>query len=122
MMLYFKITALVFGLMIYIPLIGQIDTVFRVEVMKKTRIFASLTIGLDMMAIGKGSFGSGSSQVTTPAQFRPGITIGGVHFWGHADFYVTFPIGPNFGKRPENTTKFVNRESVKRVLNFILWP
>lgn len=118
MMFYFKITALVFGLMTYVPLTGQIDTVFRVEVMKKNTDFASLTIGLDMMAIGKGSFGSGSSQVTTPAQFRPGITIGGVHFWGHADFYVTFPIGPNFGKRPENTTKFVNRESVETGFKF----
>jgi len=22
----------------------------------------------------------------------PRLTIGGIHFWGHVDFYVTFPL------------------------------
>ncbi|MBK6564406.1 MAG: hypothetical protein IPG18_04270 [Saprospiraceae bacterium] len=104
-----------------IPLPGQVDTVFRVETMKKNTDFASLTLGLDMMAIGKGHIGEGSNQITTPGQFRSGITIGGVHFWGHADFYVTFPIGPNFGKKPENVSKFVNRESVETGFKYYPW-
>ena len=28
----------------------------------------------------------------------PRLTIGGLHFWGHADFYVTFPIAPEVKK------------------------
>lgn len=27
-----------------------------------------------------------------PPVFQPNLTIGGIHFWGYADFYVTFPL------------------------------
>ena len=31
-------------------------------------------------------------DVNFPASLTPRFTIGGIHFWGHVDFYVTFPL------------------------------
>jgi hypothetical protein len=87
----------------------QPDTIFRVESMRKNTDFASLTIGTDMLLLSR----SNAGQIKSSARFQPRITVGGIHFWGHADFYVTFPLGNALGKKAENTTKMVYYESVE---------
>lgn len=89
--------------------IAQVDTVFRVETLKKNTDFASLTLGTDVLILP----GSTAGNVQNPARFQPRITMGGLHFWGHADFYVTFPLGRGLGEKPKEASRFVYFESVE---------
>lgn len=59
--------------------------------------FAQTYLGVDLQYVpetGLTHSSSDHSLVGMPERFLPRLTIGGVHFWGHADFYVTFPIPP----------------------------
>ena len=42
-----------------------------------------------------------------PTQFTPRILIGGTHFWNHADFYISFPMG-NFRLKGSSKAKLSN--------------
>ena len=60
--------------------------------------FAQLTMGLEagfFPSTGTTSFLEQDQLISTriPAQLTPRIWIGGLHFWGHADFGVVFPVG-----------------------------
>lgn len=88
---------------------AQPDTIFTVEKMKKNTDFASLTLGTDMLFLSKTNAGN----VESSARLQPRLTLGGLHFWGHADFYVTFPIGRGWGKKPENSAGMMYYESVE---------
>lgn len=59
--------------------------------------FAQLTLGLEAHYIPQGG-AAGLDQTTLPSQFIPKFHIGGTHFWGHAEFYVTFPLS-HFGQK-----------------------
>ena len=59
--------------------------------------FAQMTIGVDVQS----SFGGSTSYLDPESQLKqtnfkgtttPRILIGGTHFWGHADFQISFPI------------------------------
>jgi len=61
--------------------------------------FAQLSFGLDYRMFLNG--GSGSSSLNSSGVVEPfkldnqgeaRVIIGGTHFWGHADFYVAFPV------------------------------
>lgn len=44
-----------------------------------------------------------------PATWTPRITVGGLHFWGHADFYVSFPlpqVGANDARENQPASSF----------------
>ena len=65
--------------------------------------FAQLHVGFDILSIPK----SGRIPTDDGNHFHhnetmaPRVTIGGTHFWGHADFYVSFPItnqGQTYGQ------------------------
>lgn len=53
--------------------------------------FAELFTGADMSLLPAGRVDDASRSL--PGRALPRLTIGGLHFWGHADFAVTFPVG-----------------------------
>lgn len=59
--------------------------------------FAQLTIGANSTwRIGQSEFQTNNASTIQPEAFVPEgnhrLIIGGTHFWGHADFYVAFPL------------------------------
>lgn len=67
--------------------------------------FAQMYLGLDGQISPSGGqfkYRGSDGQVLTgavPTQLRPRLTIGALHFWGHADLYVTFPVWGNLNHR-----------------------
>lgn len=76
---------------------AQTEPEYSQEYLEKSTSFAWLTLGGDLLTLTGGT----TQQITngeleaTPfgPTVQPRLTIGGFHFWGHADFYVTFPVG-----------------------------
>ncbi len=77
-------------------LYGQSDSVYTQSYLNKSTRFAWLTYGGDLNYLSGGTtqqFINGVKQNTDfGGTLAPRLTIGGIHFWGHADFYVTFPL------------------------------
>jgi hypothetical protein len=78
-----------------------------VEGGRTSQRFAQTTIGLDAMFTPGGGRSAyvNSLGALTDFSFSPGITprilISGLHFWGHADFYLAFPLRTlNLSKAP----------------------
>ena len=68
---------------------GAQDSVYTTSYLKKSTRFAATTLSVDVLALGGGRVGPATDFSNT---FVPRVSIGGIHFWGHADFYVTFPL------------------------------
>ena len=77
-------------------LYGQKDSIYSHEYLDKSTRFAWLTYGGDLNYLNGGNTQqliNGIKQTTDfGSTLTPRLTIGGIHFWGHADFYVTFPL------------------------------
>lgn len=77
-------------------LLAQTDTVYTRSYLDKSTRFAWLTYGGDLLYQSGGSTqfmqGNGLQDLDFGSSLIPRLTIGGIHFWGHADFYVTFPL------------------------------
>ena len=75
---------------------GQTDTVYTQDYLDKSTRFAWLTYGGDLNYLSGGTTQqmiNGTKQTTDfGSTLMPRLTIGGIHFWGHADFYVTLPL------------------------------
>lgn len=91
-----------------LPIIGyaQIDTFYTRQYVDESTSFAWTTIGLDFLTLPGGttaySTASQPEEVAFGPSVSPRLTIGGMHFWGHADFYVTFPLNfLNIGSTPQ---------------------
>lgn len=84
------------SLLISIQLLGQTDTVYTHDYIDKSTRFAWLTYGGDLNYLSGGTtqqIVNGSKQsLDFGSTLAPRLTIGGIHFWGHADFYVSFPL------------------------------
>lgn len=64
--------------------------------------FAELLTGIDVAAVPQRSGNEGRFDLGGRA--LPRVTVGGLHFWGHADFAVTFALGrPARGDGPART-------------------
>lgn len=64
--------------------------------------FAELFTGVDVTAIPQGS--GDDERFDFGGRALPRVTVGGLHFWGHADFAVTFALGrPARGDGPSRT-------------------
>ncbi|WKN44070.1 hypothetical protein [Tunicatimonas pelagia] len=92
-----RFTLLILGLFWLLCAQAQVDTtVYTQEYIERSTKFAWLTLGGDLLALPGGSteyLQEGTLQQTSFGNtFIPRLTIGGIHFWGHADFYVTFPL------------------------------
>jgi len=62
--------------------------------------FAQMTLGADFLFLQSGGRGeyineslSDVNGFVFPSSLRPRLSIGGTHFWGHGDFYISFPLG-----------------------------
>ncbi|MCU0326147.1 MAG: hypothetical protein MUF45_12975 [Spirosomaceae bacterium] len=96
----FKIRTLVFALIVWLfqcsASLAQSDSVYTQEYLTRSTKFAWTTLGIDMLKLGNGKSlfteNGISKEVAFSSTFIPRLTIGGVHFWGHADFYVSFPL------------------------------
>lgn len=91
------------GIIIAILTLISTTTFGQVYIEKQTRHrFAQLHLGADFQTTfgGRTSFLNQAGQLQTQSLGnlgRPRLIIGGTHFWGHADFYVAFPIAyPSF--------------------------
>lgn len=77
--------------------LGQtIDTVYTERYLDRSTRFAWTTFGGDILMLTGGSSSfirNGVDQkINFNETFIPRLTIGGIHFWGHVDFYVNFPL------------------------------
>lgn len=77
-------------------LYGQIDSVYSQRYLDKSTRFAWLTYGGDLNYLSGGTTTqliNGAKQTTDFGNtLIPRLTIGGIHFWGHTDFYVSFAL------------------------------
>ncbi|MEM9671321.1 MAG: hypothetical protein AAF992_01925 [Bacteroidota bacterium] len=76
---------------------AQVDTtVYSQEYIERSTKFAWFTLGGDILMLSGGDtdfLQDGTLRNTSFSNtFIPRITLGGIHFWGYADFYVTFPL------------------------------
>ena len=91
-----KAVYIVFSLLVSVSLYGQSDSVYTQSYLDKSTRFAWLTYGGDLNYLSGGTTQQLINGVKQDTDFgstlTPRLTIGGIHFWGHADFYVTFPL------------------------------
>jgi hypothetical protein len=112
------------------PVVAQTDSVYTFRYLDRSTRFAATTLGADLLIPGGGTStinaGAGTQQVDFGPAIIPRLSIGGVHFWGHAEFYVTFPL--NFltlQDTPEELTSLNYRQGIEtgaRVYPFALKP
>ncbi len=79
-----------------LSLFAQSDKVYTQSYLDKSTRFAWFTYGGDLNFLTGGRTQLLSEGILQNTDFghtlMPRLTIGGIHFWGHADFYVTFPL------------------------------
>ncbi|MEM8584227.1 MAG: hypothetical protein AAGF87_08160 [Bacteroidota bacterium] len=86
--------------------------------------FAQMNVGLEWESGmgGRSSFLSSTgelSSLSNPTTNRPRIIIGGLHFWGHADFAIAFPLTNPLSKSGTFTT--LNASGVETWFNYYPW-
>lgn len=100
---------------------GYTDTLYTLAKLEKATSFASFTYGGDVLVLTGGNTNINSQPHDLTHQFMPRLTIGGLHFWNHADFYVTFPLGFSLGKTPSFTKSYSQIESVETGFKIYPW-
>lgn len=75
---------------------SQTDSVYTQAYLDKSTRFAWFTYGGDFLLQTGGKTAvvtsEGIARTTFGNTILPRVTIGGIHFWGHVDFYVSFPL------------------------------
>ncbi len=92
-----KWIVLLISLLASTRLCGQSDSLYYSQsYLDKSTRFAWLTCGGDLNLLTGGQTQQIINNTLLDTDFgqtlMPRATIGGIHFWGHADFYVTFPL------------------------------
>tara|TARA_Y100000768_G_C23951909_1_gene670654 strand:- start:323 stop:1588 length:1266 start_codon:yes stop_codon:yes gene_type:complete len=97
----------------------------QVYVEKQTRHrFAQLNFGVDVQT----NFGGTTAFLNAQGEkqtldfepfYRPRLIFGGTHFWGHADFYVAFPVFHTVMKAQNQTIDYNN--GVETVFKYYPW-
>jgi len=74
----------------------QAQEEYSADYLDKSTRFAWLTYGVDLNYLTGGSTFvqnvNGREKISFGGTAMPRLTIGGIHFWGHTDFYVSFPL------------------------------
>ncbi len=102
------------------PLLGQ------AYLEKQTRHrFAQMTLGLDYEVSlgGRTSYLNASGELQTAeleSTRRPRFTIGGTHFWGHADFYIGIPL--SYPSQEIDNQSISVLRGVETAFKFYPWP
>lgn len=69
------------------------DTFYTPEYLYRSTRFAWTTLSSELTLLPGGRIDlPGSGRTDFAPTLLPRLSIGGIHFWGHADFYVTFPL------------------------------
>lgn len=95
------------------------DTVYSQTYLDKSTRFAWTTFGADLLSLSGGTTdyldGMGNDQTTDwRGNVTPRLTMGGIHFYGHADFYVTFPLNwISMGKEPGEFSQFIHESGIE---------
>jgi hypothetical protein len=91
-----KVSTAILCLLLSLSLSGQSDSIYTRAYLDKSTRFAWLTYGGDVNYLTGGTTQqllNGTRQATDfGSTLLPRLTIGGIHFWGHTDFYVSFPL------------------------------
>lgn len=74
------------SLLVYLFLLRTAQAQPYVEGGETRHRFAQMTVGTEVQYIPAGQ------EAAVPATLAPRLTIGGLHFWGHADLYVSIPV------------------------------
>jgi hypothetical protein len=99
----------------------RIDSVYTWKKLNRSLSFAQLTYGGDLLMLSGATRTRNGQSADLPATFMPRATIGGMHFWGHADFYVTFPLFVSFSESQAGIRKYRLRESVETGMKVYPW-
>ncbi|MBB3836337.1 outer membrane protein W [Runella defluvii] len=96
-----------------------------VERLKVRTSFAKSYFGIDAFTTTGGTTQyltpNGLSSVDFGGTTSPRILLGGTHFWGHADFYVSIPVA-QFGKKiPAELANVSYNEGVETGARFFPW-
>lgn len=79
-----------------LSLYGQADSTYTQSYLNKSTRFAWFTYGADLNYLSGGTTQQLINGVKQAVDFGstiiPRFTIGGIHFWGHTDFYVSFAL------------------------------
>jgi hypothetical protein len=93
---HWPVLVLVVGLLGIAPLTHAQDSAYTARYLERSTKFAWTTLGGDVLTLTGGNTefwrGNQRQQTSFGPSFIPRLTIGGVHFWGHTDFYVSFPL------------------------------
>lgn len=113
-------------ILLFLHLIGRaqevkIDSVYTFEKIDKSTSFAALTLGGDILSLGQAQTNINGQTTNLPHQFMPRFNVGGTHFWGHADFYVTFPLGLSFGNSRAGIKDYRYTEGVETGAKIYPW-
>ncbi len=100
------------------PVFSQTDSIYSREYLDRSTRFAWLTLGGDLLTFTGGQTEYLQNDIRRSTDFGPTLiprlTIGGIHFWGHADFYVTFPLSfLTYQSVPEAFSEFSYRQTVE---------
>jgi hypothetical protein len=105
--------------------IAPTDSVYTHAQLNRSLSFAQLTLGGDALVLRGATRDRDGQKSSFGSTVLPRLTIGGLHFWGHADFYVTFPLGINLQRKPAFAEAYRHTESVEtgmKIYPFALRP
>ncbi len=64
--------------------------------------------------------GNTAGSIQNTASLMPYLNIGGIHFWGHADFYISIPLG-QINLKNNDSSHFSLNQSVVTGARFLPW-
>jgi len=107
-------------------LIAQTDSVYTKAYLERSTKFAWLTYGGDLLNLSGGTTRFLQNNTVQSTSFSsttlPRLTIGGIHFWGHADFYVTFPLSfLAFQNEPDGFSDFSYLQGIETGARIYPW-
>jgi hypothetical protein len=121
-----KIITVLFAVLLASYLYGQTETHYSSQYLEKSTKFAATTVGIDLFSLSGGTTSvlrqAGLESVDFGPQLSPRLSIGGIHFWGHADFYVAFPL--NFlqmGYDPADLEELEFKEGIETGARIYPW-
>jgi hypothetical protein len=105
---------------------AQSDSVYTMKYIDRSTRFAWTTFGVDMLIIGGGQidyFKAGNTGTTKfGSTLLPRLSIGGIHFWGHADFNVSFGLPfLALSNTPSEWKNILNNEGIETSARLYPW-
>jgi hypothetical protein len=100
---------------------AQTDSVYSMRYIDRSTRFAELTLGGDLLIQTGGTANLAEGKVSINPTIQPRFNIGGLHFWGHADLYVSFPLFFSLNTPPDALQKTNLEQSVETGAKVYPW-